>query len=397
MDAKIKSRKFDVGQVFKCFEGSNLYQVKCMDTKEERGSRKYYVHYYGWKKRYDEWVSESRCVALSGADETNDILDEKIPKRNKKTHDQPEVSKKVKKRGCDERGESAETGTVMKANINLNNSNEKDKLKAPANTLKDGKVAKKVKLKHTIVATAGAKSAKTFVADSKSTKFTTSANDKETIKTTAGAKSSKAFVADSKSKTLTASANDKENHESSHHSVESPSLKKLRRICIPPKLEKLLVDDHVYINEQEKLVDVPQKHTVATLLKSYTKANTAKYGAEIKRARIELNSLRELFNLTLSNRLLYKFERTQLGDLIEKYPNVPSCDLYGVPHLIRFLSTMEVSMKKHGIGEEDVSRIRFHVQELLDYIDANLENLFTAQSYFNAPLDYQRRAMSDST
>ncbi|CAD5118689.1 DgyrCDS7372 [Dimorphilus gyrociliatus] len=55
--------KFQEGEKLLCYHGPLLYEAKCLKIDAEEGkSIKYYVHYNGWNKSWDEWVPESRIL-----------------------------------------------------------------------------------------------------------------------------------------------------------------------------------------------------------------------------------------------------------------------------------------------------------------------------------------------
>lgn len=48
-----------------CYHGKMLYEVKCLHrrfvpTDQEEVS--YFIHYKGWKSKYDEWVVDSTLI-----------------------------------------------------------------------------------------------------------------------------------------------------------------------------------------------------------------------------------------------------------------------------------------------------------------------------------------------
>lgn len=45
-----------------CFHGPLLYEAKCVKTNIKEKQIKYFIHYSGWNKNWDEWVPESRVL-----------------------------------------------------------------------------------------------------------------------------------------------------------------------------------------------------------------------------------------------------------------------------------------------------------------------------------------------
>uniref|UniRef100_A0A2K6LH75 Mortality factor 4-like protein 1 n=1 Tax=Rhinopithecus bieti TaxID=61621 RepID=A0A2K6LH75_RHIBE len=52
--------KFQEGERVLCFHGPLLYEAKCVKVAIKDKQVKYFIHYSGWNKNWDEWVPESR-------------------------------------------------------------------------------------------------------------------------------------------------------------------------------------------------------------------------------------------------------------------------------------------------------------------------------------------------
>ena len=57
--------KFTEGEKVLCFHGPLLYEAKCVKTRKDGGNLQYFVHYLGWNKNWDEWVSENRILKIT--------------------------------------------------------------------------------------------------------------------------------------------------------------------------------------------------------------------------------------------------------------------------------------------------------------------------------------------
>ncbi|XP_016830960.2 mortality factor 4-like protein 1 isoform X6 [Cricetulus griseus] len=51
-----------VGERVLCFHGPLLYEAKCVKVAIKDKQVKYFIHYSGWNKNWDEWVPESRVL-----------------------------------------------------------------------------------------------------------------------------------------------------------------------------------------------------------------------------------------------------------------------------------------------------------------------------------------------
>lgn len=54
--------KFTEGERVLCFHGPLLYEAKCVKINIKEKQIKYFIHYSGWNKNWDEWVPESRVL-----------------------------------------------------------------------------------------------------------------------------------------------------------------------------------------------------------------------------------------------------------------------------------------------------------------------------------------------
>ena len=49
--------KFLEGEKILCFHGPLIYEAKIQKVEVKDGQTKYFIHYMGWNKNWDEWVS----------------------------------------------------------------------------------------------------------------------------------------------------------------------------------------------------------------------------------------------------------------------------------------------------------------------------------------------------
>jgi len=54
--------KFNADEKVLCYHGPLLYEAKILKSKKEGSSYMYFVHYQGWNKNWDEWVTEPRML-----------------------------------------------------------------------------------------------------------------------------------------------------------------------------------------------------------------------------------------------------------------------------------------------------------------------------------------------
>ncbi|KAM8958248.1 mortality factor 4-like protein 1 isoform 2-T2 [Lycaon pictus] len=74
--------KFQEGERVLCFHGPLLYEAKCVKVAIKDKQVKYFIHYSGWNKNWDEWVPESRVLKYV---DTNLQKQRELQKANQKT------------------------------------------------------------------------------------------------------------------------------------------------------------------------------------------------------------------------------------------------------------------------------------------------------------------------
>jgi mortality factor 4-like protein 1 len=58
---------FWAGEKVLCYHGQLIYEAKLLKTQLKDRTVKYYIHYAGWSKNWDEWVGESRVLKYNEA------------------------------------------------------------------------------------------------------------------------------------------------------------------------------------------------------------------------------------------------------------------------------------------------------------------------------------------
>lgn len=93
--------KFEDGEKVLCFHGDLIYEAKCSKVDFSRSNdRVYFVHYSGWNKNWDEWVSTKRILKFN---------DENVKKQQELIVQSRFSAKKVKFITQNKKEESVET------------------------------------------------------------------------------------------------------------------------------------------------------------------------------------------------------------------------------------------------------------------------------------------------
>lgn len=77
-----------------CYHGQLIYEAKLLKTQVKDKTVKYYIHYAGWSKNWDEWVGETRVLKYN---ETNVQLQKDTQQKMEKS---AKGAKKVAKSGA---------------------------------------------------------------------------------------------------------------------------------------------------------------------------------------------------------------------------------------------------------------------------------------------------------
>ncbi|KAJ2949620.1 hypothetical protein O0L34_g15543 [Tuta absoluta] len=327
--------KFAEGEKVLCFHGPLIYEAKCLKSSVTKDKHvRYFIHYAGWNKNWDEWVPESRVLKYNEANVQRQ-------KEVQRTHSaQPAKTKKTPAKG--RKSEAAASTTPAR---------EESRASTPA-----GKE---------VETPTPAKAAKTSSKD--------------------------AAPADS------GSDQPKKKRGRLDLSIESEEqyLSKVEvKIKLPEELKVWLVDDWDVITRQQKLALLPAKLTVDHILDNYLtfkKASKANNPAKESVLVDITEGIKEYFNATLGSQLLYKFERPQYSEILQEYPDTPMAQIYGSIHLLRLFAKMGPMLAYTSLDEKSLQHVLTHIQDFLKYMVTNRSTLFNLQDYGNATPEYHRK------
>ncbi|PFX21504.1 mortality factor 4-like protein 1 [Stylophora pistillata] len=165
------------------------------------------------------------------------------------------------------------------------------------------------------------------------------------------------------------------------------------KITIPDDLKQWLIDDWDLVTRQKQLVPIPRKKNIKEILDEYIKSRTSNPDGRFKPGVVQevADGIQEYFNVMLGTHLLYKFERTQYGDVLAEHTNLPMSHLYGAEHLLRLFVKLGNALSFSNLDEKSVQFVVTHIQDFLDYLSKNADSLFTTD-YETATPEYHRRA-----
>lgn len=165
-------------------------------------------------------------------------------------------------------------------------------------------------------------------------------------------------------------------------------------ITIPKELKHHLVDDWHAINTQHKLVEIPAKTTVEDIVDKY-KQKKSKAGVVGKGQSCEdvSNGILEYFNVMLGSQLLYKVERTQYADILQKYPDKPMSQIYGAFHLLRLFVKLGTVLSFTTLDKNNIRVLIDHLKDFLDFLKTEQKEYFNTVCFsHHQTSEYSRRA-----
>lgn len=168
-------------------------------------------------------------------------------------------------------------------------------------------------------------------------------------------------------------------------------------ISIPKDLKSYLVDDWHAINTQHKLAELPAKITVEEIVDKYKQHKKSKSGGsgsgKGQSCEDISNGILEYFNVMLGSQLLYKVERTQYADILQKYPDKPMSQIYGAFHLLRLFVKLGTVLSFTTLDKNNIRVLIGHLGEFLEYLKTEQKEFFSMSSFnHHQTSEYQRRA-----
>lgn len=160
-------------------------------------------------------------------------------------------------------------------------------------------------------------------------------------------------------------------------------------------MKTYLVDDWHAINAQHKLVEIPAKITVEDIVERY-KQRKAKSGGTVGKGQScedISNGILEYFNVMLGSQLLYKVERTQYADILQKFPDKPMSQIYGAFHLLRLFVKLGTVLSFTTLDKNNIRVLIDHLKDFLDFLKLEQKEYFNTICFsHHQTSEYLRRA-----
>lgn len=159
-----------------------------------------------------------------------------------------------------------------------------------------------------------------------------------------------------------------------------------------PQLKVLLVDDWEFLTKDRKLVDLEKTVPVKRILAQYydykSRQQSVKELEELARIlRETLHGLEVYFNKMLRFNLLYRLERLQWSQLLEKEKDAKASEHYGLEHLLRLLVTLPARIAQTPMDTVSVTVLMGQMKDLLDFLNDNLATFVSLYMYTSPAYD----------
>ncbi|XP_067411566.1 mortality factor 4-like protein 1 isoform X1 [Emydura macquarii macquarii] len=335
--------KFQEGERVLCFHGPLLYEAKCVKVAIKDKQVKYFIHYSGWNKNWDEWVPESRVLKYV---DTNLQKQKELQKANQEQYAEGKM------RGA---APGKKTSGLQQKNVEVF-------------FRRDGA--------HTVCCL------ETPTISTRKTKK----NKQKTPGTGEGSSTSETPQPPRKKRARVDPT--VESEETFMNRVEV-------KVKIPEELKPWLVDDWDLITRQKQLFYLPAKKNVDSILEDYASYKKSRGNTDNKEYAVNevVAGIKEYFNVMLGTQLLYKFERPQYAEILADHPDAPMSQVYGAPHLLRLFVRIGAMLAYTPLDEKSLALLLNYLHDFLKYLAKNSSTLFSASDYEVAPPEYHRKAV----
>ncbi|XP_059478155.1 mortality factor 4-like protein 1 isoform X2 [Neocloeon triangulifer] len=341
---KMGKNKFTEGERVLCYHGILLYEAKCLEHRTNDKVVEFKVHYAGWNKSWDEWVPEDRILKYN----------ETSLQKQKELKKEFELSKAAaKKKGLKRKSEAPKAETPTSSSRASTPSSDASSVKTPT-----------------------VSSAKSSLPPPPPPKETSEPEAKVLKEEPVPVKQ------------------DEPVEKSVPVKLKDENL--LQELEIPVELRKVLVDDWYLIQKQDKLYNLPAKHTVRDIFDDYVKYKVAKSECDksVESALREIGrGICSLFDTLLGKQLLYKFERPQYAELLQKHPYKGMSHIYGAPHLLRLFCWKQGLVPKSQFDDVSCEYLMKHLNSIIKYCCQNKSTLFSTDNYMTSTPEYHRRVI----
>ncbi|KAL9899622.1 mortality factor 4-like isoform 2-T2 [Glossina fuscipes fuscipes] len=373
-------QKFAEGEKVLCFHGPLIYEAKALKSTITKDKQiKYYIHYAGWNKNWDEWVPENRVLKYNEANvqRQKDVFKQHSSTAGKNKKGTPKAKKSEGNSSATKDSGASSGGSESRASTPSREIS--SALAAPAPT----SGSRGNRSKQAITCT-------DILAKKEDSKTEDSAKED---KDDSSNKKKRTNISSTISSAMPSTAPNNNRLDSCVESEESFLSKIEVKIKMPDELKQCLADDWDAITRQHKLLDLPAKNTVQDIVDQYVAfKKLAKSTSASKELAITdvLNGVIEYFNVMLGSQLLYKFERPQYADILQQHPETPLSKLYGAFHLLRLFVKLGSMLGYSALDEKSMQMLLAHLHDFLKFLVKNSAIYFSMSNFVNVSPEYHR-------
>lgn len=166
-------------------------------------------------------------------------------------------------------------------------------------------------------------------------------------------------------------------------------------IKVPVPLKVVLVDDWEYVTKDRKLIHLPCKITVDSVLDEFYKERAHHLDSVVEQSQLSefLAGLRLYFNASLGKLLLYRLERIQYAEMLEKYKDKQPTSIYGLIHLLRLITLLPEMIETSNVDDQTAKILVKQCDVLLNWIALSYES-FSKDEYINTSSQYEGVALN---
>uniref|UniRef100_A0A1I8GFT9 MRG domain-containing protein n=1 Tax=Macrostomum lignano TaxID=282301 RepID=A0A1I8GFT9_9PLAT len=357
--------KYSEEEKILCFHGPLLYEAKCLRVDFKDGQMKYFVHYQGWNKNWDEWVTEARMMKFNAVG----------------LQKQKELKEAFSKPG----GKKLRKAELQRQCYPMPESLRHLEERMPAASL-------------TASASVSASTSAASAASELEPSAATAATDSLAIAAQPPvlhqiAERPPAATPPSATPPLPSFS------QRLRHNRPPPATLLLNPVC-DRRLCRCFGPDLVL--NQCKLLRLPvgPRATVLAIAGDYADFDPAAEQAGANDLATSRTTRREfsdglvgLFNACLGCRLLYKFERPQYAALIRSQRSALPAGVYGAAHLLRLMACLPELLPLAALPAGPAGRLLDECQRFVAFLDERFDSYLSVDSYEVAPPDYQRLAL----
>lgn len=425
IDNELSSTKyrFKKNEIMLCYHNLLLYEVKCVDHKMKENDSgnfhrpTYLVHYCGWSSKWDEWVDETRLVKRdeNGLKKQAQLLVQhgkgKARLKNLRKTNNTSPLKRTTSRSISDysTGTTVESITNEISNTTNNNNHHHPMEETPSLSGRSDTGSSSSSVTSELISNTDSVVTNQELNEPDTKKFKRTGNLPGKILPKEKSRNISYFL-------IYFTTNDLElgvignvtNDLSPSISAQHETCQRLTRryysyqmewLQFPSELVEFLINDRDLINNQNHLLSIPPSDStllIRHIFDNYLEQQINECSlAEVLAIRTMISSLMDMFNIALGKCLLYRFERLQLRQLLEKDSSISLCDYYGSFHLLRFLWRIKDFLRdmSANTNRDEFGLLLGRIQHFLNYLAENQTILFPSNEYDICSTEYYRSSL----